>query len=87
MLMRALPGKLSPNTSLTDLHEAITVTHIRDEYGHLHHVAEFAARLLQSAIEVLKELSYLTVKVDRQRFTAIVHGRGLSFKPHRSRLR
>jgi hypothetical protein len=27
-----------------DLREAIPVTHVRDEYGHLHHVTELAAR-------------------------------------------
>jgi hypothetical protein len=53
-----------------DLREAITVTHVRDEYGHLHHVTELATRLLQGAIQVLKKLPYLAVKVARQRFTA-----------------
>jgi len=66
------------------LREAIPVTHIRDEHGHLHHVTELAARLLQSTIQVLKKLPYLAVKVARQRFTVIVQRRGLSCKPHRS---
>ena len=54
------------------MREAITVTHVRDEYSHLHHVTELATRLLQSAIQVLKKLPYLAVKVARERFTVVV---------------
>ena len=67
-----------------DLGEAIAVTHVGDEYGHLHHVAELTARLLQRAIQVLEKLPHLAVKVARQRFAVVVQRGGLSGKPHRS---
>src|SRR5215510_11471105 len=65
-----------------DLREAITVTHVCDEYRHLHHVTDLAAGLLQSAIEVLEKLPYLALQVGRQRSTVVVHCRGLSREPH-----
>src|SRR5260370_12025495 len=77
-------GEVITKCFSADLREAIPVTYVRDEYGHLHHVAELAARLLQSAIQVLKKLPYLAVKVARQRSTIVVHCRGLSCKPHHS---
>jgi hypothetical protein len=49
----ALPGAAG------NFREAITVAHVRDENGHLHHVTEPAARLLQSAVEILEKLPYL----------------------------
>src|SRR6266571_4119529 len=67
-----------------DLREAVTVTHVRDENGHLHHVTELAAGLLQSAIQVLEKLPYLALQVARQRSTVVVHCCGLSCEPHDS---
>src|SRR5258708_14014579 len=71
MVIRALPGKFTQHLA-ADLREAIAATHVRDEYGHLHHVTELATRLLQSAVQILKKLSYLAVKVARERFTVVV---------------
>jgi hypothetical protein len=70
MVIRALPGKFTKYLS-ADLREAIAATHVRDEYGHLHHVTELATRLLQSAVQILKKLPYLAVKVARERFTVV----------------
>src|ERR1019366_3531254 len=49
-----------------DLREAITVTNVRNEHGHLNHITELAARFLESAVEVLKKLPDLTFEVSRQ---------------------
>ena len=48
-----------------DLREAIAVPNVSNEYGHLNHITELAARLLESAVEVLEKLPDLTVEVTR----------------------
>jgi hypothetical protein len=48
-----------------DLGEAIAVANIRNKYGHLNHITQLAARLLESAVEVLEKLPDLTVEVTR----------------------
>jgi PAS domain S-box-containing protein len=53
-----------------------------DEHGHLHHVAELAARLVERGAELLENLTRLRFEVGGKRLSGIVHGRGLARKPH-----
>jgi hypothetical protein len=48
-----------------DLREAVAIANVRNKYGHLNHITQLAARLLESAVEVLEKLSDLTVEVTR----------------------
>ena len=50
-----------------DLRETIAVANVRNEYGHLNHITELAASLLEGAVQVLEKLSDLAVEVTRQR--------------------
>src|SRR5262249_53324111 len=56
---------------------------VGDEDGHLHHVAQLAAGLLKRAIEVLKNLPDLAVKVAGERFAGVIDDRNLPGEPHR----
>src|SRR5580704_970601 len=67
-----------------DLREAIAVANVRNEYRHLNDITELAARLLESAVEVLENLPDLTFEVTRQRLARVVHRCGLPGKPYRS---
>src|SRR6266568_2050383 len=66
-----------------DLREPIAITNVGNEYGHLNHVAELAARLLQRTVEILEKLPDLTFEVACERLAGVVHRRGLPGKPYR----
>jgi hypothetical protein len=67
-----------------DLREAIAVANVRNEYRHLNHITEFAARFLESAVEVLEKLPDLTFEVTSQRLARVIHRCGLPSEPYRS---
>ena len=65
-----------------ELGKAVTVAHIGDEHGHLHHVAELAAGLFQRGIDAFEDLSYLPVEITGQRLAGVVRDRKLPGKPY-----
>src|ERR1700730_16342936 len=59
-------GKIIAEYFPADLREAIAVTNVGDEYGHLHHVAKLAARPLERGVEELEYLPRLPFEVAGQ---------------------
>src|ERR1700722_13821097 len=55
-------GEIVAEYLTADLRDAIAIANVRDEHGHLNHVTELAARLLERPVEVLEELPDLTVE-------------------------
>src|SRR3954468_442551 len=66
-----------------DLGQPIAVAHVGDEHGHLHHVAELAARFFEGGVEQLEDLPRLPLEVAGQRLAGIVDRCGLSGEPYR----
>src|SRR5262245_28421306 len=75
--------EIVPEYLPADLREAITIANVGDEHGHLHHVAQLAAGLLQRAIEILEELPDLAVKIAGKRLAGIIDRCCLPGEPHR----
>jgi hypothetical protein len=65
-----------------ELGKAITVAHIRDEHGHLHHVAELAAGFFKRGIDAFEDLSHLPVEIADEGFSGVIYDCQLPGKPY-----
>src|SRR6516162_1018559 len=75
-------GKIVAEYFPPELGKAITVAHVGDEHGHLHHVAELAAGLFERGIDAFEDLSHLPVEIAGEGLAGIIHDRELPGKPY-----
>jgi hypothetical protein len=65
-----------------ELGKAITVAHIGDEHGHLHHVAELAAGLFKRGIHAFEDLTHLPVEIAGKGLSRVIHDGELPGEPY-----